>query len=115
MKYLDYRKWKLEENPHEPGGPAKHWIHTQGFCGCGRPEVLAVLLRDALDSINRHAFTVSTFRDITQEEARWLLVYVLDQMMLTEHGTGLSAGGWPTDDGKAFLADLREEIEAGYE
>lgn len=94
---------------------SKAWFHQRGFCGCGSPDTVGLLMRDAIAAIKAKTFTTyepHAFREITQEEARWMLVYILDQMRLTEHGTGLVTGGWLTDSGKEFSEDIEREAEA---
>jgi hypothetical protein len=84
------------------------------FCGCGSPNYAADTLRIILTlhplHSNREAFEVL----VPHEGIEYLLLYVIDNFGLTEHGTNIRYG-WLTDKGRSVLAALEREKADDYE
>lgn len=124
--YVKYREWtRTGDNvsPDHKSEPASSWFNWRGFCGCGDNEIVLALMRDAMvylrdywkrvradDSPPQSAYAMGEFREITQEEARWMLMYLLDHTLMAEHGSSVR-GNWPTTDGEAWLADIEKELK----
>lgn len=90
-------------------------------CGCGMPDEIVTLFRDALrhyvdnntndnpsrtlaQSVEAQRVYETSFKD---ERLFWLTVYALNDADLMEHG-GSARVGWVTDRGKRYLALLEK-------
>lgn len=95
------------------------WFQDEAqFCGCGAPEVAAETLAKLLE-LSRPYSLAAQQSLVTDEGARYLLLYWLDAMGLTEHG-GSVDGAWLTEKGTELLAALtvereRDEFETLFE
>lgn len=84
------------------------WINETGWCGCGLPEKVWHLLEGMLECLSRHATLEEQRKLISDEGARYWILYDLDRMKLSEHG-GSVDGSWLTDKGREVLDALQEE------
>lgn len=80
------------------------------FCGCGSPEVATAAL---LRLLRLHPlYDPSHQRELQawlpDEGVRYLLLYQLDRLELTEHG-GTVDGAWLSETGEALRAALERE------
>ena len=84
------------------------------FCGCGCPEdACAALLRMLrLHPMYEHWQEFAEW--VPDDGIRYLLLYQLDRLELTEHG-GSVDGGWLTDKGKTALDALAREEADGFD
>lgn len=108
-----------------------HWSSAEsfiqgkllGFCCCGDPESNLLYVLKGLEIINTPYKTeqpdeyfqewikIKNKKEIDHfvtENAKMFFYYWLDKEEFTEHGSGLSGGGWLTDKGKELLAILTE-------
>lgn len=85
------------------------------FCGCGRPELALIFLRDLLSLFARlrahgswdyDAWQAEIKKLLPNEGSQYLVFYIIDRLGLTEHGG--SVPGWLTKEGDAMLADLEK-------
>lgn len=99
-----------------------------GFCGCGEPIKMMKYIKDVLFAINtktnsvhelleshsvREVYTDNKLKEIISEfdkvfkseEIQLIVLYLLDKMELTEHGTSIY-GSWLSEFGKNILHDL---------
>jgi hypothetical protein len=84
------------------------------FCGCGSLGSAADTLRIILALHPLHSTREAFEVLLPHEGVECLLLYTLDNLGLTEHGTNIRYG-WLTDKGKAVLAGLEREKSNGYE
>lgn len=82
-------------------------VTTQFFCGCGSPESALEALHKILRCLplyerdNQEAFE----KLVPDDGVQYFILYVLDEMKLTEHG-GSVGGCWLDDRGKDLLGAL---------
>lgn len=88
-------------------------ILQEWFCGCGHPEVAAERLRDllALHPLYEHRAELNAL--IPDEGIQYLVLYMLDRLELSEHGSSVG-GAWLTDKGRAVLDAMNRESAAGF-
>lgn len=93
--------------------PAQAAWDKLGFCGCGDPEDVMALFRDALAGLAARwdgdpGDSGPELAVLPLDDPRALLVrYALDAAGLAEHG-GSVFGCWPSDEGRRLLEFLRE-------
>lgn len=80
------------------------------FCGCGNPEEACRALHDLLVLHPLYENQEALRRLLPNEGSRQFMLYILDAMGLTEHGTSVN-GAWLSDKGQAVLAALRIEAD----
>jgi hypothetical protein len=93
--------------------PVARLFHEEWkFCGCGSPETVVKLVRDALAAIKARSdgefkedYLVPVLGPL-DSPTRLFFLYWLDAVGLTEHG-GSVYGSWLTDKGKQVLELLR--------
>jgi len=99
-------------------------IGMLGFCGCGSPENNVELVRDgllAIDDNMSNKITWEEFKERLREifgadpdkgpDKHWMLFsYWCDKEGLTEHGSGLSCGGWLSDKGREVLLCAEDAV-----
>lgn len=120
---MNYDDFKRDFNPDEWREPCPvAFLIERGMCPCGRPEIVYRLLVDTVAYLRDYGkkcdeatragkswpagFSLSMMREITQDEARMLTLYVLDMLRLTEHGSSVH-GSWLDASAKAFEEDMR--------
>lgn len=92
------------------------------FCGCGAPGDAAAAILRLLRLHERGDNSETTWRAQRKEIEEWLpddgvrflLMYWLDRLELTEHG-GSVEGAWLTEKGGAVLEALAREEEDDFE
>jgi hypothetical protein len=78
------------------------------FCGCGAPEAAAETLLFLLRHPNDYKIVNER---ITDEGAKYILLYYLAALDLTEHGSNVGAS-WLTDKGEEVREALtKEEVD----
>lgn len=81
------------------------------FCGCGNPNSALEFVQKVLEWYEKKDEIVEAFKDLDElipdEGTRWFVLYMLDALELTEHGSAVSSG-WLTEKGKRNLRLLRE-------
>ena len=81
------------------------------MCGCGQPEDVLALVRDALELL-RDEITVDRMKRLEvlcadrKDELFYLLLYTFDHAGLIEHGTSVY-GSWLSEHGRRLLGGLR--------
>lgn len=84
------------------------WFGMLGFCGCGMPSSVLRLMTAALKTRLTSTSRLTDLQQIRElvkkhdEEAAFLIQYVLDSAGLTEHGSGIGCA-WPTAEGQEFV------------
>ena len=88
------------------------WFEDLKFCGCGYPEETRAYLLGILKAIKQRSD--SDWKEDTIDQAinnpemfRYFMLYVLDAMGLTEHGSNVG-GSWLTEKGIAFVKEMEE-------
>jgi len=80
------------------------WFGILGFCGCGMPDDVLLLLGKALATSSPSDSGLTGFERVRElvkdndEVAAFLIQYVLDRAGLSEHGSAVSSS-WPTAAG----------------
>lgn len=89
-------------------------LQGEWFCGCGMPEEASRALLRLLRLHPLYENQDELQEWIPDDGVRYLLLYQLDRLELTEHG-GSVGGAWLTDKGKAALEALAREEADGFE
>lgn len=84
------------------------FLSETGWCGCGLPEETYRTLLFMLEWCKDHQPLESLRERITDEGARYWLLYDLDRLGLTQHG-GSVDGSWLSEKGRAVMEALRLE------
>lgn len=90
------------------------WFEDLAFCGCGDAPATRSYLFGILKAIEgRHASNwqvdeVDGAIGSSVEAGRYFVLYVLDAMGLTEHGSSVN-GCWLTEKGLQLLRELEQE------
>lgn len=92
-------------------------------CGCGMPEAAMLFVVEMLECFSDLGSAktraemdawceqrrATEARLMQSDGARYFVYYLLNELGLLEHGG--SVPGWPTEEGKAFVAAARANIE----
>lgn len=84
------------------------WYEDFNFCGCGMPDETRDWLADVLRTIDDRPGREAIQEVIMSnpDALKHLVLYFLDAVELTEHGTSVS-GCWLTNKGKEALATFK--------
>lgn len=86
-------------------------INVLNFCGCGDPDGAMVFVGDILKLMEDHNwYSAELNKLLPDERSRYFVLYMLDHLGLTEHGTSINCS-WLTDRGKEVLTDIEWCIE----
>lgn len=87
-------------------------VELKWFCGCGSPESAANELLNLLDL--HPLYENENWKKLPENDGiAYLLLYHLQELELTEHGSVITVG-WLTEKGEAVRAALRREKERDH-
>lgn len=120
QNYIDFKAAFNQDEWREPCPIA--FLLERRMCACGQPELVYRTLVDALDYLKKYreecerawdegkstpeGYALKGMREITQDEARMLTLYMLDMLGLTEHGSSVN-GSWLDASATPFVEDMK--------
>lgn len=91
----------------------KSYLQTQilGFCGCGDPDSAMIFVRDILRLLKERKWLDDEMKQkLPNDGIYYFVLYVLDSMKLTEHGSSVGCS-WLTNKGEKVLENIEWCLE----